>query len=254
MEKINKFFPGVHALTDVDLEVNEGEVHALIGENGAGKSTLMKCLTGVYKADSGTITFNGEPWEVSNPKEATDKGISIVHQEFNLMPALTVKENIYVAREPRKGGGWLMDDEAMRKGCRELMERVEFELDPDQEVQYLSTAHCQMVEILRALLTDVKLLVLDEPTSSLTAEETELLFKTIRTLRDRGVSIIYISHRLDEFEHIVDRVTVLRDGQTVGTANYKDLGLNDMIRMNFHIRSLSFNTSKWLMNKNFTIR
>jgi ribose transport system ATP-binding protein len=231
MEKINKFFPGVHALTDVDLEVNEGEVHALIGENGAGKSTLMKCLTGVYKADSGTITFNGEPWEVSNPKEATDKGISIVHQEFNLMPALTVKENIYVAREPRKGGGWLMDDEAMRKGCKELMERVEFELDPDQEVQYLSTAHCQMVEILRALLTDVKLLVLDEPTSSLTAEETELLFKTIRTLRDRGVSIIYISHRLDEFEHIVDRVTVLRDGQTVGTANYKDLGLNDMIRM-----------------------
>ena len=101
MEKINKFFPGVHALTDVDLEVNEGEVHALIGENGAGKSTLMKCLTGVYKADSGTITFNGEPWEVSNPKEATDKGISIVHQELNLMPALTVKENIYVAREPR---------------------------------------------------------------------------------------------------------------------------------------------------------
>ncbi len=231
MEKINKFFPGVHALTDVDFEVNEGEVHALIGENGAGKSTLMKCLTGVYKADSGTITFNGEPWEVSTPKEATDKGISIVHQEFNLMPALTVKENIYVAREPRKGGGWLMDDEAMREGCKELMKRVEFELDPDQEVQYLSTAHCQMVEILRALLTDVKLLVLDEPTSSLTAEETELLFKTIRTLRDRGVSIIYISHRLDEFEHIVDRVTVLRDGQYVGTANYKDLGLNDMIRM-----------------------
>jgi ribose transport system ATP-binding protein len=231
MEKINKFFPGVHALTDVDFEVNEGEVHALIGENGAGKSTLMKCLTGVYKADSGTITFNGEPWEVSTPKEATDKGISIVHQEFNLMPALSVKENIYVAREPRKGGGWLMDDDAMREGCKELMKRIEFELDPDQEVTFLSTAHCQMVEILRALLTDVKLLVLDEPTSSLTAEDTELLFKTIRTLRDRGVSIIYISHRLDEFEHIVDRVTVLRDGQYVGTANYKDLGLNDMIRM-----------------------
>ena len=223
MEKINKYFPGVHALTDVDFEVNEGEVHALIGENGAGKSTLMKCLTGVYKADSGTVTFNGEPWEVSNPKEATDKGISIVHQEFNLMPALTVKENIFVAREPRKGGGWLMDDKAMREGTLELMKRVEFELDPDAEVTYLSTAHCQMVEILRALLTDVKLLVLDEPTSSLTADETELLFKTIRTLRDRGVSIVYISHRLDEFEHIVDRVTVLRDGRTVGTANYKDL-------------------------------
>ena len=231
MEKINKYFPGVHALTDVDLEVRPGEVHALIGENGAGKSTLMKCLTGVYKADSGTITFDGEPWDVKNPKESTDKGISIVHQEFNLMPALTVKENIFIAREPRKGGGWLMNDEEMRVQCRELMKRVEFELDPDTEVSYLSTAHCQMVEILRALLTDVKLLVLDEPTSSLTADETELLFKTIRLLRDRGVAIIYISHRLDEFEHIVDRVTVLRDGHTVGTANYKDITLNDMIRM-----------------------
>jgi|P1105metagenome_2_1110788.scaffolds.fasta_scaffold00169_4 ribose transport system ATP-binding protein len=231
MEKINKYFPGVHALTDVDLEVRPGEVHALIGENGAGKSTLMKCLTGVYKADSGTITFDGEPWDVKNPKESTDKGISIVHQEFNLMPALTVKENIFIAREPRKGGGWLMNDEEMRVQCRELMKRVEFELDPDTEVSYLSTAHCQMVEILRALLTDVKLLVLDEPTSSLTADETELLFKTIRLLRDRGVAIIYISHRLDEFEHIVDRVTVLRDGHTVGTANYKDITLNDMIKM-----------------------
>ena len=231
MEKINKLFPGVRALTDVDFEVNKGEVHALIGENGAGKSTLMKCLTGVYKADSGSITFDGEPWDVSNPKEATDKGISIVHQEFNLMPALTVRENIFIGREPRKLNGLLIDDKKMREQCLELMERVEFNLDPDAEVEFLSTAHCQMVEILRALLTDVKLLVLDEPTSSLTADETELLFKTIRTLRDRGVSIIYISHRLDEFEHIVDRVTVLRDGHTVGTEDYKKLGLNDMIKM-----------------------
>ncbi len=208
MEKINKLFPGVRALTDVDFEVNKGEVHALIGENGAGKSTLMKCLTGVYKADSGTITFDGQPWEVSNPKEATDKGISIVHQEFNLMPALSVRENIFISHEPRKCGGLLIDDKKMREECLKLMERVEFNLDTEAEVAYLSTAHCQMVEILRALLTDVKLLVLDEPTSSLTADETELLFKTIRTLRDRGVSIVYISHRLDEFEHIVDRVSV----------------------------------------------
>ena len=231
MEKINKLFPGVRALTDVDFEVRKGEVHALIGENGAGKSTLMKCLTGVYKADSGTITFDGQPWEVSNPKEATDKGISIVHQEFNLMPALSVRENIFISREPRKCGGLLIDDKKMKEECLKLMERVEFNLDTEAEVEYLSTAHCQMVEILRALLTDVKLLVLDEPTSSLTADETELLFKTIRTLRDRGVSIIYISHRLDEFEHIVDRVTVLRDGHTVGTEDYAKLGLNDMIKM-----------------------
>lgn len=231
MEKINKLFPGVRALTDVDFEVYKGEVHALIGENGAGKSTLMKCLTGVYKADSGTITFDGQPWNVSNPKESTDKGISIVHQEFNLMPALKVRENIFISREPKSGGGWLMDDEAMRIKCKELMDKIEFHLDTEAEVEYLSTAHCQMVEILRALLTDVKLLVLDEPTSSLTAEETELLFKTIRLLRSKGVSIIYISHRLDEFEHIVDRVTVLRDGHTVGTEDYKKLGLNDMIKM-----------------------
>lgn len=147
MEKINKLFPGVRALTDVDFEVNKGEVHALIGENGAGKSTLMKCLTGVYKADSGSITFDGEPWNVSNPKEATDKGISIVHQEFNLMPALTVRENIFIGREPRKLNGLLIDDKKMREQCLELMERVEFNLDPDAEVAYLSTAHCQMVEI-----------------------------------------------------------------------------------------------------------
>ena len=184
MEKINKYFPGVHALTDVDLEVRPGEVHALIGENGAGKSTLMKCLTGVYKADSGTITFDGEPWDVKNPKESTDKGISIVHQEFNLMPALTVKENIFIAREPRKGGGWLMNDEEMRVQCRELMKRVEFELDPDTEVSYLSTAHCQMVEILRALLTDVKLLVLDEPTSVQDHQTSE---------RQRSCNYLYLS-------------------------------------------------------------
>ncbi|MGI6664866.1 MAG: sugar ABC transporter ATP-binding protein [Christensenellaceae bacterium] len=231
MEKISKFFPGVRALTDVDFEMRPGEVHALIGENGAGKSTLMKCLTGVYQPDGGTVTFDGEPWSVSNPKEATDRGISIVHQEFNLMPALTVRENIFISREPRKFGGMLIDDKEMREKCLELMKRVDFYIDPDAEVQYLSVAHCQMVEILRALLTDVKILVLDEPTSSLTSEETEILFRTIRTLRDRGVGIVYISHRLDEFEHIVDRVTILRDGQFVATKPYNEITLNEMIAL-----------------------
>lgn len=231
MEKISKLFPGVRALTDVDFEMRPGEVHALIGENGAGKSTLMKCLTGVYQPDGGSITFEGEPWHVRNPKEATDKGISIVHQEFNLMPALTVRENIFISREPRKAGGMLIDDKKMRQECLELMKRVDFYIDPDAEVQYLSVAHCQMVEILRALLTDVKILVLDEPTSSLTSEEVEILFKTIRTLRDRGVGIVYISHRLDEFEHIVDRVTVLRDGQYVATKEFSEITLNEMIAL-----------------------
>ncbi len=230
MEKITKLFPGVRALTDVDFEVRTGEVHALIGENGAGKSTLMKCLTGVYKADRGSITFEGKPWQVANPKEATDKGISIVHQEFNLMPALTVRENIFISREPKKGG-FLIDDKKMRQECLELMKRIDFYLDPDAEIQFLSAAHCQMVEILRALLTDVKLLVLDEPTSSLTNEEVTKLFKVIHTLRERGVSVVYISHRLEEFQYIADRVTVLRDGHTVGTRNYKDITLNEMIAM-----------------------
>lgn len=230
MEKITKLFPGVRALTDVNFEVRSGEVHALIGENGAGKSTLMKCLTGVYKADHGTITFEGKPWHVANPKEATDKGISIVHQEFNLMPALTVRENIFISREPKKAG-FLIDDKKMRQDCLELMKRIDFYLDPDAEVQYLSAAHCQMVEILRALLTDVRLLVLDEPTSSLTNEEVTKLFKVIHTLRDRGVAVVYISHRLEEFQYIVDRVTVLRDGHTVGTRDYKAITLNEMIAM-----------------------
>ncbi len=230
MEKITKLFPGVRALTDVDFEVRTGEVHALIGENGAGKSTLMKCLTGVYKADRGSITFEGKPWQVANPKEATDKGISIVHQEFNLMPALTVRENIFISREPKKGG-FVIDDKKMRQECLELMKRIDFYLDPDAEIQFLSAAHCQMVEILRALLTDVKLLVLDEPTSSLTNEEVTKLFKVIHTLRERGVSVVYISHRLEEFQYIADRVTVLRDGHTVGTRNYKDITLNEMIAM-----------------------
>lgn len=231
MEKITKRFPGVRALTDVDFEVNAGEVHALIGENGAGKSTLMKCLTGVHQPDGGTVTFEGKPWHVRNPKESTDKGISIVHQEFNLMPALSVRENIFISREPKKFGGMLIDDKKMRQDCLDLMKKVDFYLDPDATVQYLSVAHCQMVEILRALSTDVKILVFDEPTSSLTAEETVILFRTIRTLRDRGVGIVYISHRLDEFREIVDRVTVLRDGQSVGTRDYSKITLNDMIAM-----------------------
>ncbi len=231
MEKITKRFPGVRALTDVDFDMRAGEVHALIGENGAGKSTLVKCLTGVYTPDSGTITFEGKPWHVRNPKESTDKGISIVHQEFNLMPALSVRENIFISREPRTFYGMLIDDKKMRQDCLELMKKVDFYLDPDATVQYLSVAHCQMVEILRALSTDVKILVFDEPTSALTSEETEILFRTILKLRDQGVGIVYISHRLQEFEEIVDRVTVLRDGFLVGTRNYREVTLNEMIAM-----------------------
>ena len=228
MEGISKSFPGVQALKDVHFEVQSGEVHALIGENGAGKSTLMKCLTGIYVPEEGTMTFKGEPWKVSNPKEATDKGISIIHQELNLMNALTVAQNIFIGREPRKVA-FVLDDKKMRRETLKLMERIDFYLDPDAIVGTLTVAQMQMVEILRSLVVDTDILVLDEPTSSLTSAEVEKLFTIIRGLRDAGKGIVYISHRLEEFDHIVDKVTVLRDGQYVNTKLWKETTINEMI-------------------------
>lgn len=218
----------MQALKDVHFEVQSGEVHALIGENGAGKSTLMKCLTGIYVPEEGTMTFKGEPWKVSNPKEATDKGISIIHQELNLMNALTVAQNIFIGREPRKMA-FVLDDKKMRRETLKLMERIDFYLDPDAIVGTLTVAQMQMVEILRSLVVDTDILVLDEPTSSLTSAEVEKLFTIIRGLRDAGKGIVYISHRLEEFDHIVDKVTVLRDGQYVNTKLWKETTINEMI-------------------------
>ena len=228
MEGISKRFPGVQALKDVNFEVQSGEVHALIGENGAGKSTLMKCLTGIYVPEEGTMTFKGEPWKVANPKEATDKGISIIHQELNLMNALTVAQNIFIGREPRKMA-FVLDDKKMRRETLKLMERIDFYLDPDAIVGTLTVAQMQMVEILRSLVVDTDILVLDEPTSSLTSAEVDKLFTIIRGLRDAGKGIVYISHRLEEFDHIVDKVTVLRDGQYVNTKLWKETSINEMI-------------------------
>ena len=218
----------MQALKDVHFEVQSGEVHALIGENGAGKSTLMKCLTGIYEPEEGTITFKGEPWHVSNPKEATDKGISIIHQELNLMPALTVAQNIFIGREPRKMS-FVLDDKKMRRETLKLMERIDFFLDPDVEVGTLTVAQMQMVEILRSLVVDTDILVLDEPTSSLTSAEVDKLFTIIRGLREAGKGIVYISHRLEEFDRIVDKVTVLRDGRYINTKLWKETTINDMI-------------------------
>lgn len=228
MDSIVKTFPGVKALDGVHLDVRRGEVHALCGENGAGKSTLMKCLTGIYVPEEGTMTFKGEPWKVSNPKEATDKGISIIHQELNLMNALTVAQNIFIGREPRKMA-FVLDDKKMRRETLKLMERIDFYLDPDAIVGTLTVAQMQMVEILRSLVVDTDILVLDEPTSSLTSAEVEKLFTIIRGLRDAGKGIVYISHRLEEFDHIVDKVTVLRDGQYVNTKLWKETTINEMI-------------------------
>lgn len=229
MEDINKSFPGVHALKDVKIEVLSGEVHVLIGENGAGKSTLMKVLTGVYKKDSGKITFKGKDFNVKNPKEAADLGVSIIHQEFNLLPHLTVAQNIFIGREPRKG--FIIDEKKMVQDTKRLLESMNLKIDPNSKVDSLSVAQQQMTEIAKALSVKSEVLLLDEPTSALTESEIEELFRIIKDLRDTGVGIVYISHRMEEFNHIADRVTVLRDGTYVGTRVWKDTNVDEIIKM-----------------------
>lgn len=229
MENITKLFPGVKALDAVHFELNRGEVHALAGENGAGKSTFMKILTGIYNPDSGRITYKGEPFVPQGPKHAQEMGISIIHQELNLLPDLSAANNIYVGREPRKFIG-VIDDKKMIRDAQELLNSLGLSIDARTEVKDLSIAERQMVEIAKALSVKSDILVLDEPTSALSLTETETLFGIIRRLRDEGVGIIYISHRLEEFDSIVDRVTVLRDGQYVCTHSWNEYGIPQLIR------------------------
>ncbi|NLF27632.1 MAG: sugar ABC transporter ATP-binding protein [Clostridiales bacterium] len=231
MKGIKKRFPGVQALDDVSFELQRGEVHALVGENGAGKSTLMKVLMGIYKADEGEIFYKGKPWTADSPRHAQDMGVSIIHQELNLLPDLSVADNIYVTREPRRWKNTVIDDRKMHKLARQRLNELGLSIDSRAMVSSLSVAEKQMVEIAKALIVESDILVLDEPTSSLTDSEVERLFGIIRTLRDRGTGIIYISHRLEEFERIVDRVTVLRDGRFVGTKNWSETSLDEVICM-----------------------
>ena len=231
MDNISKSFNGVQALKDVQLEVLAGEVHVLIGENGAGKSTLMKILTGVYTRDTGSIYFKGQEFSVKNPKEAQEKGISIIHQEFNLLPHLTVAQNIFIGREPRKYAGLCIDDKRMNEETTKLLKSMNLKIDPNTLVKNLSVAEQQMVEIAKALLTKSEVLVLDEPTAALTESEIKELFRIVKQLRGEGVGIVYISHRMEEFNVIADRVSVLRDGSYVGTRVWKDTSIDDIIKM-----------------------
>ena len=223
IEGINKTFPGVQALSNMSIDLYRGEVHAVCGENGAGKSTLMKLITGVYKPDSGTMELNGEPLKVHNPNDAYAKGIAIIFQETSLFPELTILENIFMGHELRRsigGAAWLpaiLDYPAMRRKAREIFQRLGLEVDLNTRVSQLSVALRQMVEIAKALSFDSKILILDEPTAALTSNEVQTLFETIRKLRAHGVSMLYISHRLDEIFEIADRVTVIRDGEHVRT-------------------------------------
>jgi ribose transport system ATP-binding protein len=229
MSGICKRFPGVQALQDAELEVQSGEVHVLLGENGAGKSTLMKVLCGQYDADSGTISFAGRTIIPESPIDAQRIGLVMIHQELNLIPGLTIAENMFLGHEPTRGG--LIDGDAMRSRSRDLLQRVRCEIDPNTPVARLSVAEQQLVEIARALREEARILVMDEPTAALADNEIEALFEVIRDLCRDDVPVIYISHRMREIFAIGDRVTVMRDGRTVGTRDVADTDVTELIRL-----------------------
>lgn len=225
MNNISKEFPGVKALDDVTLKVRAGTVHALMGENGAGKSTLMKCLFGIYKQNSGSILLNGEEVNINTSKEALNHGISMIHQELHPVKYRNAMENVWLGRFPMKKYGIinLVDEKKMYKDTDDLFKSVELDVNPKTIVGNLSVSKVQSMEIAKAISYNAKIIIMDEPTSSLTENEVEHLFKIIRGLREKGVSIIYISHKIEEILQISDEVTIMRDGRVVGTYNAQDL-------------------------------
>lgn len=229
MVDVTKEFPGVLALDHVNFEVRQGEVHALVGENGAGKSTLIKILAGIYSKDSGEIILNGERVEITSPLKAQDLGLAFVHQDLNLIPDFTIAQNVLLTRE-KVGTLGLVDWRAMRKEASVLLQRFGIDLDVRQKVKDLSVAQQQLVALAKALALNPRLIVFDEPTAPLSSSEVETLCEVIGTLQDHGVTVIYISHRLEEICQLCDRVTVLRDGQVVGTVS-AEADLSEIIRM-----------------------
>ena len=229
MRDISKAFPGVQALSDVTLQLGRGEVLGLVGENGAGKSTLVKILAGAHLADAGQLLIEGQPVTIASPQAALRHGVAIIYQEFNLVPDMSVAENIFLGREPRTKFG-LMDYRALWQQAREWLDLLEAPINPKTLVRELSVANQQLIEIAKALSQDARILVMDEPSAALTEHELENLFNQIRQLKAKGVSIIYISHRLEELFEIADRCTVLRDGQHVVTDYVKNLDRNSLIK------------------------
>lgn len=216
---LSKSFPGVKALEDVSFDIRAGEVHALMGENGAGKSTLMKILSGVYVKDEGIgqILLNGQPVDLLGPAHAQSLGIGIVHQELHLMPHLTAAQNVFIGREPRRMGGLFLDDDKLNADAKALFQRIHLDVAPNTRINTLTVARQQMVEIAKALSHESRILIMDEPTAALNDAEIDELFKIVQKLRSEGVGIVYISHKMDEIQRISDRITVMRDGRTVGT-------------------------------------
>ncbi|MEG2923872.1 MAG: sugar ABC transporter ATP-binding protein [Oscillospiraceae bacterium] len=230
MQGIDKSFAGVHALKSVSFELKKGEVHALMGENGAGKSTLMKVLCGIYERDSGTVNLFGNDVHFHNIAESQQAGLSIIHQELNMMNHLTVAQNIFIGREPLKNKMFI-DDKQMEADARVLFDKIGVKIDPSVMLGSLTVGKQQMVEIAKAISHDSKILVLDEPTATLTQTEVDELFAIMEDLRNKGIGMIYISHRMDEITRISDRVTVMRDGEYIGTLITKDTTKDEIVKM-----------------------
>lgn len=229
MQGIQKYFSGVHALKGVDFELRAGEVHALMGENGAGKSTLIKVLCGIHKRDGGTMEYFGKPTEFHDISESQNAGISVVHQELNMMGHLTVAQNMFIGREHMNGV--FINDRKMVEEAKQMFRNIGVKIDPTVKLGSLTVGKQQMVEIAKAVSRDCKLLILDEPTAALTLPEVEELFKIMNDLKQKGIGMIYISHRMDEINRISDRVTVMRDGEYVGTVNTAEVTKDDIVKM-----------------------
>ncbi|QLY70815.1 sugar ABC transporter ATP-binding protein [Citrobacter freundii] len=231
MSHITKRFPGVLALSNVDFALRKGEVHALLGENGAGKSTLMKILSGVYQPDEGNILFEDQAVSFANPLSAQKAGITIIHQEFNLFPELTVEDNIFIGREFCKNNRWRLDEKQQRQAAIDILQKLNLNIAPDTLVADLTVAQQQMVEIAKAISVNAKILIMDEPTAALTETEIDSLFQVTRLLKEQDTGIVYISHRLEELALIADRATVMRDGQFIATVDYDAVKISDLIAM-----------------------
>lgn len=247
MEGINKSFSGVKVLENVGLRLKTGQIHALVGGNGAGKSTLMKILTGVYRLDSGDIRINGSKVSISNPNDAKRHGIRIIFQELSLIPTMTVAENIFLTNEPKEVRYFINKKEMERK-TKLLLESLDIDINPNAVINKLGVGYCQLVEIAKALSEEASILIMDEPTASLSENETATLFSIMRKLKSKGVSIIYISHRMNEIFQIADEITVLRDGKNVITAESKDLTIEKLIE---HIIGTSTEKAFEWKNRNY---
>ena len=260
MNHITKRFPGTLALDDVQLVCEKGKVHVLLGENGAGKSTLVKIISGVYSLDEGEMWYDGKDVHYSGVREAIDNGISMIHQELNLLSERTIAQNIFIGHEPRVAGApWLIDYKQMVEKSQEFLDNLGVDLNPNMLVKELSIAQQQMVEVVKALSNSIKLLIMDEPTSSLTSKEIDKLFEIVERLKQDGVAIIYISHRMDEIKRIGDHVTIMRDGKYIGTLDAKTMELDDAVAMmvgrkisNMYVRNFRKPGEKILETQDFT--